>query len=44
MLERPYPPGRFGYIGPLLSQSKDNVWLYLKHYAAPAMREKNGSG
>lgn len=40
-LSRDYPPGRFGYIGPYLSQSKDNVWTYLKHYAGPAIRDKN---
>lgn len=40
-LDRPYPPGRFGYIGPQLNQSKDNVWQYLKYYAEPLIRDKN---
>lgn len=41
LLERQHPPGRLAYIGPQLNQSKDNVWQYLKHYAAPVMRSKN---
>lgn len=41
MLEREHPPGRLAYIGPQLNQSKDNVWQYLKHYAAPVLRDKN---
>lgn len=41
LLERQHPPGRFGYIGPQLNQSKDNVWQYLKYYAAPLIRDKN---
>lgn len=40
-LKRDHPPGRFGYIGPQLNQSKDNVWQYLKHYAEPLIRDKN---
>ncbi len=43
LLQREYPPGRLGYVGPQLNQSKDNVWLYLKHYTAPLMRDKNES-
>ena len=43
LLDRPQEnaPGRFGYIGPQLNQSKDNVWQYLKFYAAPLIRDKN---
>lgn len=41
LLNREHPPGRFGYIGPQLNQSKDNVWQYLKYYAAPLIRDKN---
>lgn len=38
LLERPYPPGRFGYLSPFRNQSKKIAWLYLKHYAQPLIQ------
>src|SRR5262245_46798335 len=33
--------GRYAYVSPLLSQGKDNVWTYIKHYAEPLITETN---
>jgi phage terminase large subunit len=32
---RPYPPPRYGYIGPTFKQTKDLIWGYMKHYTSP---------
>ena len=31
---RPFPPPRYGYIGPSFAQAKDLVWGYYKHYTS----------
>src|SRR5436309_352720 len=36
--KRPHP--RYAYIAPLLNQSKDVAWEYLKHYTAPIARRR----
>lgn len=38
MMERTYPPGRFGYLAPFRNQAKKIAWLYLKHYASPLIQ------
>jgi hypothetical protein len=32
---RPWPPPRYGYVGPSFEQAKDLVWSYLKQYTEP---------
>lgn len=32
-IQRGYPTGRVGYIGPSFAQAKDTIWAYLKHYS-----------
>jgi hypothetical protein len=32
---RPWPPPRYGYVGPSFEQAKDLVWAYLKQYTDP---------
>jgi phage terminase large subunit len=33
------PPGRFGFISPTYTQSKDVAWEYLKSYSRPFVSE-----
>jgi hypothetical protein len=33
------PPGRFGFVSPTYTQSKDVAWEYLKSYARPFVSE-----
>jgi phage terminase large subunit len=33
------PPGRFGFISPTYTQSKDVAWEYLKSYSRPFLSE-----
>lgn len=37
----PRDHGRYGYIGPLLSQAKETAWEYLKRFAQPLIVDKN---
>jgi len=37
---RPFPPPRYGYIGPTFAQAKDLVWGYFKHYTGVLPRVK----
>ena len=37
---RPFPPPRYGYIGPSFAQAKDLVWGYFKHYTGPLPKVK----
>jgi len=37
---RPFPPPRYGYIGPTFAQAKDLVWGYFKHYTGVLPRIK----
>jgi phage terminase large subunit len=32
---RPWPPPRYGYVGPSFEQAKDLVWSYLRQYTEP---------
>ena len=34
------PPGRFGFVSPTYTQSKDVAWEYLKSYARPFLCEQ----
>jgi hypothetical protein len=33
------PPGRFGFISPTYTRSKDVAWEYLKSYSRPFLSE-----
>ena len=33
------PPGRFGFVSPTYTQSKDVAWEYLKSYSRPFLSE-----
>jgi len=37
---RPFPPPRYGYIGPTFAQAKDLVWGYFKYYTGVLPRVK----